>query len=80
MTDFLAISDHFLKNFLFLIFFWGGDNFFPPPLLHDDWGDEGDEGDGGVQRRGRMRRRCHHNGTTNKQGKVGLLSQLTMDG
>ena len=33
MTDFLAISDHFLKNFLFLIFFWGGTIFLPPPPL-----------------------------------------------
>ena len=29
LTDFLAISDHFLKNFLFLIFF-GGEQFFYP--------------------------------------------------
>ena len=50
-------------------------------------GDEGDEGDGGVQRRRRRRRRrrrirkrCHHSGTNDKQGKIGLLSQLTIEG
>ena len=64
------------------------------PLWHDDRGDGDDEGDGGdeddeggeASKMGegrRSRRRCHHGGTkegTNKQGKIGLLSQWTMDG
>ena len=49
--------------------------------------EEGLKGDGGVQRRRRRRRRrrrirkrCHHSGTNDKQGKIGLLSQLTIKG
>ena len=57
-----------------------------------DGRDDGREGDNGVQRRRkrrkrrrrrRRRKRCYYSGTkkqTNKQGKIVLLNQLTLEG
>ena len=85
-TNFLVISGHFWKK-RFL-----AKNFLSSPssfgMMTGMTGVTGVTGKSRVtgarkrRRRRRRRRRCHHGGTnerTNKQGKIGLLSRLTIE-